>query len=353
MGESAFGGLNDHSAAFPLPSGLLVEGDNAIEVEALALAGNALSFVYIDAFDLAYPRRYQARDDVLVGRYGGHGRITVEGFTTEPIVVLDITDPRAPRGIPARIGNGAGGRSATFEAPSDVLGEGRFIALATERIATPVETVGRSEIDLLSPSRAAEYLVITRHELLPAAEHLAALRAADGLSTAVFDLEDIADRMNHGHLRPEVVRDFLRAATDRWPTDPAYVALLGAGTFDYRDRWGLGGNLIPPLMVGTPFGLYASDTSLGDLDGDGAPEVAIGRIPVLTLAEAESYIDKLEAYDAPTLAPAPVVLVADNADRGGNFTQVSEELAQRLPEPAAAERIYLCLLYTSDAADEN
>ena len=64
---------------------------------------------------------------------------------------------------------------------------------------------------------------------------------------------------------------------------PRYAVLAGAGHLDYRDYQGFGGNHVPPVMIGTADGLYAADGVFGDVVGDdGVPEIAIGRLPVLS-----------------------------------------------------------------------
>ena len=49
------------------------------------------------------------------------------------------------------------------------------------------------------------------------------------------------------------------------PRVPRFLLLAGLGTLDYKDYLGHGGNLVPPVMVSTPSGLFASDNALTDL----------------------------------------------------------------------------------------
>jgi hypothetical protein len=122
------------------------------------------------------------------------------------------------------------------------------------------------------------------------------------------------------------------------------VVLAGAGTLDYKNHYGLGGNLVPPLMVGTADGLYASDNRFGDVDGDGWPEIALGRIPVATASELEGYVSKLEAHEASgtSLATDGLLLVADNDPWSrASFDRHSESMAAVVPGTIPTERIYL------------
>jgi hypothetical protein len=61
---------------------------------------------------------------------------------------------------------------------------------------------------------------------------------------------------------------------------------------------GLGGNLVPPLMVSTDSGLFAADNLFADVNGDGVPGFAVGRLPVVSAGELLAYVAKLAAYEA-------------------------------------------------------
>jgi hypothetical protein len=100
------------------------------------------------------------------------------------------------------------------------------------------------------------------------------------------------------------------------------VLLAGHGTWDYKDAFGFGGNLIPPMMVSTPDGLAPSDVWFADVDPSGlAPEMAIGRLPVSTPEELTELIRKIQLREelAGTARPHPLVALADNPDVAGAF----------------------------------
>ena len=96
-----------------------------------------------------------------------------------------------------------------------------------------------------------------------------------GSGPRVVDVADVMDEFNYGISSPHAIRAFLDHARRYWSPSPRFVLLAGQGNLDYKDNLGLGGNLVPPLMVGTPSGLFASDNRLADLVGDdGVPEIA-------------------------------------------------------------------------------
>jgi hypothetical protein len=156
------------------------------------------------------------------------------------------------------------------------------------------------------------------------------------------DVEDVMDEFAFGEAAPHAIRDFLAFAQRRWSSAPRYVLLAGKGSFDYRDNLGLGGNLVPPLMLATPDGLFASDAALGDLNSDGLAEIAVGRVPVLTAAELQAYADKLAAYEADdSPEPRTSLLLADDRDGETDFTAASAVLAGQLPPGYALAQLEL------------
>ena len=114
----------------------------------------------------------------------------------------------------------------------------------------------------------------------------------------VVDIENVRDEFSHSLAAPEVVRDFLSYVYTHWAQIPGYVALIGDGSWDYNDYMGYGVSHLPRMMISTPDGFYPSDNVLADVDGDdGVPEFAVGRIPVVDIAELDAYIDKVITYE--------------------------------------------------------
>jgi hypothetical protein len=267
--------------------------------------------------------------------------VTVDGFTDAQLLVLDITDPTAPAQVTATtIDRGEHGYRVSFRPAS---AEAEHLVCSTTSLAAPHEVWADQPSDLLARSNAADYLVVAPAELLDAAGELAALRERDGLRTMVVDLEDIYDELNHGLASPWAIRDLLAAAAASWLRPPRYVVLAGSGSFDYRDYMGVGDSLVPAPLVASEYGLFPADSLLADLQGDDAvPEMAVGRIPVLTSAELRAYLDKLEHFQPATGSSQRVALVADNNRWGQrHFRSDAEMMASLLPPTARVERIYL------------
>jgi hypothetical protein len=274
--------------------------------------------------------------------------VTVTGFSAAGIRLLDVQDPLHPRWITGAAVDvdGAGGFRLSF-VPS---ASGKYLAVAPAALATRVAVRSWSAPSLLSTGNRADYLVIAPPALRDAAERLAKLRRAQGLTAMVADLDQIMDTFNAGVSDPHALRTFLTYAHTQWSQAPRYVALAGEGTLDYRNLLGYGDNLVPPLMVQSDGGLFPSDNLLGDVDGDGLPEVAVGRIPVLSAAELDAYTAKLAAYEGAAAATwtGTAVMTADATDRGADFAADSERLAGQL-QAYTLSRVYLSTTPIADA----
>lgn len=134
----------------------------------------------------------------------------------------------------------------------------------------------------------SEYLIITDPAFRPAADDLRAWKNAKGISTQV--VETGAGAGKAGATR-EQIRDFVKNRYDHCLVRPSYLLLLGDAEHIapfYRDVF-RGTDLDYALM--TP--------------GDILPDLAYGRIPVDTLADAQRVVDKIVDFEqSPPFAPA-------------------------------------------------
>jgi hypothetical protein len=349
VGEGRFDGIGAFVETYPFDQGILREGDNQVEIEGVLDTGASFSIVYIDAVELTYAKRFHADAMPFVFRPDGDRAVRIGGFAEPAVTVLDITDPSRPKLVTVDVVADGEGYAVRFQ-PSSA--DATFAAVSGSGIAAPASAHVDRPSNLRAASNAADYVVVAPAELEAAANRLAQLRQRSGMSTKVVLLENIADEFNHGIDSPHALRDFLAHAHHRWSRGPRFVALAGAGNMDYRNHYGLGGNLIPPLMAATPDGLYASDNRFADVDGDGWPEMAVGRIPVVTAAELDGYVAKLSAHESggSSLWRDPLLLVADDDPwTSANFAADVESMVATLPRDVVTERIYLSERSASEA----
>jgi hypothetical protein len=347
LGTTQWTGLDAHVASLPFTMSLLVPGANTIEIQAQLGGGAPYSEFFLDGYEVDYQRQHRALDERLEFRADANPAVHVTGFRGGDITLFDLTNSRRPAVVlGASRGQGADGRQIDFVPASPTT---PYLAqtLTSARRLTAADLVAEVPSNLKSTA-GAEYVVITDGSLAGAAANLAADRAAHGLTTLVAKVEDIYDEFNFGQPSVPAIRDFVAWATTRWTTPARFVTLVGGGTFDYRDNLGIGGNVVPAAMVSTAWGLFAADSFYADADGDGIPDVAIGRIPVAGAGELDAYRAKLAAYEAGGAWSGNALLTADWQDAGLDFASDSEQIADGLAG-WQIERDYLGAQSVADA----
>lgn len=341
IGELAWDGIAPATLTATFPAGLLAAGGaNTVTVRGTLDAGVDYSVFWVQGFDLDYPRAYEASNDRLRFGAAGHRVVTVGGFGSADVALLDVSDPRRPQWIAATTVTPAGGGYAVSFAPAKPTAD-YFAAVA----GAPVAVEGASPPSLRGGANGAAYLVLTPRSLRAGADALAAHR-----SGKVVEIEDVYDVFGHGIANPHAIRDFLEYAYANWRPRPRHAALIGKGTFDPKDYLGVGANRFPVLMAATPDGLFASDIRYADFTDDGVPDIAIGRVPALSSDDVIRYVEKVGAYETNGSGAKRALVVADVPDDGGNFTADSRDVAQAL-EARGFATTAVELTAATDAAD--
>ncbi len=292
----------------PLSAGDLLAGGNGLTLQAHLPSGASQSIVFIDSVGLTYDRHYVALDDELAFGADGNGTVSLSGFSGTPIV-LEINDPKSP----VLLSGGTSFEPKTTNARYFAAGPGAI------REVTSVRTVSSQDV-LAAP---ADMILLVPGALEHAADDLMGHRQNEGLSVARVTVQSVMDQFNHGIFDPWAIRDFLIEAESKWGVAPSYLTLVGTGSYDYRNLLGNGDQLMPPLFAATENGLYTADDLYGDLDGDGAVEVRVGRIPAASYADVWSYSQKVIAYESGE--PSSELLFVSDEQRAGEAIDFGAE----------------------------
>jgi hypothetical protein len=332
LGDTTWSGAVPQTATFAA-SGFNA-GTNTVQLTSVLDPGVSSSIVYLQSLDAGYPRTFTAAGDALVFTGSGFTPVTVSGFSGPGIRLFDVTNPRSPAVVSGTLIDTVGGASRVTLKPTGPTT--KYFAAGPAAVQPPawVKPVANS-FAALQPG-GADYLILTTSDLLSAANSLAALRSAQGLRTAVVDVADVMNGFNFGLSSPHAIQAFLKFVRAFWNPQPRYVVLAGAGNFDYRNVLGLGGNLIPPLMTNIPDGLFAADNLYSAGKGDGVPDFAIGRLPVVSAAELQAYVAKVAAFEASAGSGwySQALMLADQVgpnDGVTDFVADSNALASTLP----------------------
>lgn len=337
IGQYSWNGTLDPSPEFEFSQQLLNDGDNTVELRGLLDTGAPWSLFYIDSFDLTYQRLYEAKENSLVLKADNNPTITVYGFTVPDVFVFDITDPNNPSiNTSPLIDDTGDGYSVSF-VPS--FTDSIYLATTADASMIVEDAWADSPSNLVSTKNKTKYIIIAPDELIESTQYLAEYRKKTGLKPMVVNVEDIMDEFNYGLSSPKAIQSFLTYAYYNWKKAPQYVLLVGDSSYDYRDNLNYGENLVPTMVVRTPMGLFTSDNILADVNSDHVPEIAIGRLPVLSSEELRDLTDKIIAFERN--ADNRIVMLADNSDSGGDFPTDSDTLALSFPSAYKIRKIYL------------
>jgi len=131
-----------------------------------------------------------------------------------------------------------------------------------------------------------EFLILTHPDFRDAADRLAQWKRDKGITTSVVNVNDGA---GSGPDTKEEIDEFIENRFSRCGVRPSYILLFGDAEF------------IEPFYVATS-GSATTGTdypyALLSADGDDVPDFALGRIPVDTLDQANTVVDKIINYES-------------------------------------------------------
>lgn len=317
-----------------------------IQVEIRRNANVTTTTVLIDALEVRYARQMRARNNQLIFQpLLGTTMVTVRGFTRDSIRVFDVTTPAQPVEIVPTI-SAVSGTEWQASWVVDPQSEARYLAVATAR--TDAAVAGTGPAVWQGPHGGAPHVVIASRALTNAANALVTYRQQQGLDSLLVAVEDLFDTFTYGRRDPLAIRLFLAHALANWAAPPAYVCLAGDGHLDYRDLFAQSStrpNHIPPLLQRAPNDVGASgtlitvgaDNPLADVEGDGLPDVAIGRLPAQNSAALTRMINRITQFESSETWKNSVLLVSDKS-ANNEFGLAVNRLAAKVPAGISIHR---------------
>lgn len=249
--------------------------------------------------------------------------------------VLDVTDIATPKKME---GSFSSGTSSEFVFKNDVSTPREYVAFTPSQILVPAlfTAAPNNNLHALALDTAANYLIITHPSLVAAANKLAQFHNAQkaGIKPLVVTTTELYQAFGSGSPDPTAIRDgvafFARAygslsggsggggggvadSGGTFAQKQFYVLLLGASSYDYKNRITNNVNLVPGYQSSAsldPLSSYTSDDYFALLDSSANINIEplltninatntgvnIGRIPAKNIAEANLVIDKIINY---------------------------------------------------------
>lgn len=318
-------GPTHHQAIITLPPGVLRQGDNQISLNNETPGAVLLDIMLLNWLELELPILPTAVNDVLTfhpnadtaeNRFGH--TVTLTNFSAPPLA-LNVQDPALPTRLPIDFADGLATVNVATGMTVTAVGPQGYLSLDSLALAR--------QSDWLNPENQADLLIITTDALASALTPLVEARQAQGLTAAVIPVAEIYDAFG-GEASPESIRQLVTYASANWQDPkPRYLLLVGDATTDYRAyTTAVPANHVPSLLVPVAYsGETVSDGRLADVDGDGQPDLAVGRWPVDSVAEVESLVARTLAYEAGTAVPT--ALFATDASES-QFAAMAQRLWQ-------------------------
>ena len=291
-----------------IESGVLKTGSNQITFDAPGDTGALADSLFIQAIEFTYFQETSTQDQFTLI---GEGKAVALKKRSETPDIFDISKPHQPiRLIPDQQSDGEG----VFMAENDhqylvVYGQSEWVP--------EVELPSKIPPELLSDI-GADYVVVGSPELLEPLRPLMDYRQGQGLSTMVLPVEAVYDRFNHGLPEPVAIHAMLQHAFASWQTKPRYLLLIGDASYDPKGYLGnTPDKSIPIHFVETLYGgVTGSDLPYVDINEDGRPDLAVGRLPANTAIEVADWVEKTIAYEQalPDNGSFGILAVADGQE---------------------------------------
>ncbi len=313
LGTCTFSAQTLEPCPFPAPS--VVEGNNQIT---LIAGGDSPDYSLVDTVEIDYDHLFMAQGDRLDLTAPPATRISIGGFSSSDVRVVDVTDPDSPVELVTGVSFDGAAYVVGVSTPGDTETHA-LTAFTTATVGAPASVLA-SRPSAWTTSPGGELVILSNAQFIDAVRPLADRRTQEGWSVQLIDLQDVYDEFGAGDETVFAVRDFLQYAHQHWAIPPRFVLMVGDASFDPRNFLGLGDfDFAPTKLVDTAEMETASDDWFVDWNSDGIPDIAIGRFSVRTALEASTVVGKDLAYQGVADLPQGGLFVADQSEAGLDF----------------------------------
>jgi hypothetical protein len=252
------------------------------------------------------------------------------------VMVWDVSDALRP----VRMTTALSGSTLTVK--DKMSGLKRYMAFRAQNFLNIGEAIQIPNQNLHA-LKDVDYVIVSHPDFTSVAQKLAQWHKTNSsLQTVVVTTDQIYHEFASGSPDPTAIRDFAKMLYDRSKNSNGrtikYLLLLGDASYDYQNRIPSNTNLVPGFEsrdAFNPLQTYTSDDFFGLLDDNEDInqntffnlDIAIGRIPARTTADAQAVLDKIVQYHAPESYGQwrnEITLIADDEDRSPNYSHMSD-----------------------------
>jgi hypothetical protein len=334
VGEINFNAQAAGTTRIDLKAAKLKEGQNIVRLTPL---GGDQDVSLVNYVRVTYGHTYTADNDALRFTLAKKQQVTIDGFSSSAIRVIDISNPDGVQEVAARVQRQGSGYAVTVAAPG--AGKSTLLAFADGQVKRPVAATFNQPSNLRSTAAGADFVIVSHRDFINSLKPLVALRESEGLSVMVVDVEDVYDEFSFGEKSPQALKDFLSFAVSNWKTAPRFAMLVGDASYDPKDYQGFGNSdFVPTKMIDTQLMKTSSDAWLADFNNDGAEDIALGRLSVRTADEAAQMVARIIGYNQSRSADG-VLLISDQDSEGYSFQNSAAQLRALVPANLKVQEI--------------
>ncbi len=233
--------------------------------------------------------------------------------------------------------NTQNGNTRTFNILNDTLLE--FIAFDGTQYLTASFTEKLANQDLHG-ALPQDMIIITHPSFISEAQRLADYhRSKDHLDVLLTTTDQVYNEFSSGGQDITAIRNFMKMLYEKAPAgeEPKYLLFFGDASFDYKDKTENNSNFVPTWEDEeslTIVNSIATDDFYGFLDGpgDNMLDIGIGRLPVQTIEQAVTAVDKVIHYSTNSDEVMHdwrnyITFVADDEDANLHLSQAEEMAA--------------------------
>lgn len=305
---------------------------------------NQYSFAYLNYVTLEFireikiPASEQLNFSILAFADSSNNRLISVDAATSNHQVWEVTNFFRPTLVPGLLNSG----KIEFSATQDI--ERKYAAFNPSNAPTP-EFIGIVPNQNLKGAPPAAGFIVVHPDFLPQAQQLADFHEShNGLSVNVATTEEVYNEFSGGTKDVTAIKDYLRYFYNSAPSEaerPKYLCLFGDASIDYKGNLYPNTDFVPTFQSEKSFAQitsYCSDdyfVLLDSLDSNQLTDkvdVATGRLPAKTMAEAQILVDKIIDYHQPSGNgewQQHMIFVADDEDNNIHMSQ-SNQLATQI-----------------------
>ncbi len=251
--------------------------------------------VFLDYYEVEYWRKFECHDRQLFFQSPpaqGVVQYEISNLYSSQAWVFDVTDEFEVKVFdPIEIDGEYVRLQDTVEASLRT----RYYLVDQSRFKKPASLLLDEVSDLRNVDNRADFLIIAHSDFYHQVQSLKDWRSSfNQMEVKTIRVQDIYDEFSGGLLDPVAIRDFLKYAYQEWQSPvPAFVLLVGDGTYDYKNNLGTGEQtFIPPFTVDPSSVSDDQYVWFGD-----TLIMVIGRLPVRSAGEAETVVEKITGYE--------------------------------------------------------